>query len=85
MKDVVEALSDIIIEHFETAEFDAPSELHIATGVVLWGERKPEGESIDPRDRSIIISPEKVVPHATFKSSIRKKLYVQPKKKGKKG
>ena len=81
MRDVVEALSDIIIEHFETAEFGADSELHLAPGVVLVGTRKPEGKSIDPRDRSEIITPEKVIPSAVFKQSVRKKLYVQPKKK----
>ena len=81
MRDVVEALSDIVEEHFHTAEFDADSELHLAPGVVLCGKRKPEGESIDPRDRSVVITPEKVVPYAVFKQSIRKKLYEKPKKK----
>ena len=84
MKEVVDALSDIVEEHFQTAEFGADSELHIASGVVLCGERKPEGESIDPRDRSVIITPEKVIPYAVFKQSIRKKLYRQSKKKTRK-
>lgn len=81
MKEVVDALSNIVEEHFQTAEFGADSELHLAPGVLLCGERKPEGESIDPRDRSVITTPEKVIPYAVFKQSIRKKLYVQSKKK----
>ena len=88
MAEVVNALSDIIEEHFHTAEFGADSELHIAPGVVLCGERKPEGESIDPRNRSTIITPEKVIPYAVFKQSIRQKLYEKSnyyKKKNKKG
>ena len=85
MKDVVEALSDIIIEHFETAEFGADSELHLAPGVVLTGTRKPAGEAKDPRTGEAVISPEKVIPKAVFKQSIRQKLYVQSKKKSKKG
>lgn len=88
IKEMVEALSDIVEEHFQTAEFGADSELHLAPGVVLCGERKPEGEALDPRDRSVIISPEKVIPYAVFKQSIRQKLYKQPKgykKKTKKG
>ena len=84
VREMVEALSDIIQEQFQTAEFGANSELHLAPGVVLVGTRKPEQESIDPRDRSIITTPEKVIPSAVFKQSIRKKLYVQPKKKKKK-
>lgn len=85
MKEVVDALSDIVEEHFHTAEFGADSELHLAPGVVLCGERKPEQEAIDPRNREKIITPEKVLPYAVFKQSIRKKLYVQTKKKNKKG
>jgi hypothetical protein len=88
IKEIVEAFSDIIEEHFQTAEFGADSELHLAPGVVLCGERKPEGEALDPRDRSVIISPEKVIPYAIFKQSIRQKLYTKTKyykKKNKKG
>lgn len=85
MKEVVEALSDIVEEHFQTAEFGADSELHLAPGVVLVGKRKPVGEAKDPRTGEIIISPEKVIPSAIFKQSIRKKLYVQTRKKNKKG
>ena len=81
MKDVVDALSDIVEEHFTTAEFGADSELHLAPGVVLCGERKPEQEAVDPRNGEKIITPEKVLPYAIFKQSIRKKLYMKPKKK----
>lgn len=88
MREVVEALADIIEENFQTAEFGADSELHLAPGVVLTGTRKPQQESIDPRDRSVIVTPEKVIPGAIFKQSIRQKLYTKTKyykKKNKKG
>ena len=84
MKDVVEALSDIVEEHFLTAEFGADSELHLAPGVVLVGKRKPAGEAPDPRTGEIIISPEKVIPSAVFKQSIRLKLRKKPKAQKKK-
>ena len=83
MREVVEALSDIVIEHFETAEFGADSELHLAPGVVLTGTRKPSGEAKDPRTGEVIVSPEKVIPHAVFKQSIRLKLYKKSNKKKK--
>ena len=86
-REIVSALADIVVEHFNTATFDEPSELHLAPGLVLIGTRKPEGVSIDPRDRSEIVSPEKVIPSAIFKPSLRLKLYKKPKgykKKGKK-
>lgn len=84
LMEIVEALEDIVIEHFETATFEEDSELHLAPGVVLVGKRKPEGEAKDPRTGETIISPEKVIPSAVFKTSVRKKLYKQPKKKGRK-
>lgn len=84
MKEVVDALADIVEEHFLEATYDEPAELHIAPGVLICGRRTPEREAFDPRTRETIITPEKVVPYATFKPSIRKKLYVQKKKKGKK-
>ena len=88
MREVVDALAEIIEESFQMAEFDADSELHLAPGVVLCGERKPECDSIDPRNRSAIVTPEKVIPYAVFKQSIRQKLYTKTKyykKKNKKG
>lgn len=87
MREVVDALADIIEEHFHTAELGADSELHLAPGVVLVGKRKPACEAKDPRNGEIIISPEKVIPSAIFKQSIRWKLFKKPKgyKKKKKG
>ena len=79
MRLVVNELADIIIEHFQTAEFGADSELHLAPGVILTGTRKPAGEAKDPRTGEVIISPEKVIPHAVFKPSLRLKLYKKPK------
>ena len=79
MKDVVDALADIVVEHFETATYDEPSELHIAPGVLICGRRTPEHESINPQNRETVITPEKVVPYAKSKPSIRQKLYAQPK------
>ena len=55
---------------------------------MLCGERKPEQESVDPRNVESIITPEKVRPYAIFKQSIRQKLYKKTKyykKKSKKG
>lgn len=85
MLEVANALEEIILECLQSATFERDSELQLAPGVVICGHRVPEGKAIDPRDRSEIISPEKVIPKAVFKQSIRKKLYEQPKKKSKKG
>jgi hypothetical protein len=84
MEEVVEALEEIIFESLQSATYDEPSEIHVATGVVIGGKRIAAHETVDPRNREIVITPEKVIPYATFKNSIRQKLYVRTKKKGKK-
>ena len=85
MREVVDALADIVLDSLQTAGVneDEHSELHIAPGVLICGRRVLEHESINPQDRSVIITPEKVIPYAEFKPSIRQKLYVR-KKKGRK-
>lgn len=87
MVEVVDALADIIEDQFKNATLKEQSELHLAPGVVFVGTRKPAGEAKDPRTGEAIISPEKVIPSAVFKQSIRLKLFKKPKgyKKKKKG
>lgn len=75
MKEVVEALSDIILENMQSATLEEPSELHLRHGVIIGGRRVPEREAKDPRTGEIIMSPEKVIPYAVFKPSVRQKLY----------
>lgn len=88
MREVADALEEIILECLQSATFESDSELQLAPGVVLVGSRKPAGEAKDPRTGEIIVSPEKVIPKAVFKQSIRQKLYKQSnyyQKKSKKG
>lgn len=75
MADVVDALADIILENMKTATFKEPSELHLRHGVIIGGRRVPKREAKDPRTGETIMSPEKVIPYATFKPSVRQKLY----------
>ena len=84
MKVVVEALEDIILENLESAEIGQDSELHLAPGVVICGKRTPQREAKDPRNGETITTPEKVIPYAVFKTSIRQKLYKKTNKKGRK-
>lgn len=79
MKDVVEALSEIIFETLQSATFEQDSEIHLMHGLVIVGHRVPERESKDPRTGEKVLSPEKVIPKAVFKPSLRLKLYTKPK------
>jgi nucleoid DNA-binding protein len=87
MKTVVAALEEIIYETLQDATFEQDSEIHLAPGLVILGHREPEKEAKDPRTGEKIISPEKVIPRANFRPTLRLALYKKPKgyiKKGKK-
>ena len=79
MQEVTIALADVIVENLSTATFEEDSEILLAPGLIIGGRRVPEREAKDPRNGDVIVSPEKVIPYATFKPSIRQKLYVKPK------
>lgn len=74
IKDVLDALEDIIIEHMNAATFDEPSEMRLFHGWRLGAKRMPERPYCDPRDRSEIITPEKVIPYCKFKQSFRDRI-----------
>lgn len=78
-RDIVDALGDIILDNMKMARMDKNSSLCLAPGVYIGGKRKERCESIDPRNRESIITPEKVIPYAEFKPSIRLKLYTEKK------
>ena len=85
MREVVNALPDIILEQLQTATFEQYAEIHLIPGLVIGGRRVPAKEAKDPRTGEIIISPEKVIPYAEFKPTLRLKLYKKPKGYKKKG
>lgn len=74
IREMVDALSDIIREQVLTAEIDNDSEMYLAPGITIGGKRVPDREVRNPRDGTYVMSPEKVIPYATFKQSFRNKL-----------
>ena len=79
MRDVANALEEIILECLQSATLKQDSQLLLAPGVVIVGHRKPACTAKDPRTGEEILSPEKVIPSAVFKQSIRLKLFKKPK------
>ena len=76
---VADALGEIILECLQAATLEHDSELRLAPGFSIRGHRVPERMSKNPQDGSDVLSPEKVIPKATFKASIRQKLYNKSK------
>ena len=74
IKYVLDALEEIIIDHMNAATFDEPSEMRLFHGWRLGAKRVPERPYCDPRDRSEIITPEKVIPYCRFKQSFRDRI-----------
>lgn len=73
--EMVTALEEIILENMKMAEFDNPSEIRLAPGVIIGGKRKAEGPAKNPQTGETTISPEKVIPYSKFGQVIRYKLY----------
>ena len=87
MREIMNALPDIILEQLQTATFEQDAEIHLIPGLTICGRRVPAREAKDPRTGEMVMSPEKVIPYAEFKPTLRLKLYKKPKgykKKGKK-
>lgn len=78
MELVLNALDEVILENMKQAKVDAPSKLYLAQGFYIEGRRKKESEAVDPRNQEKILSPEKVVPKATFSQHFRNKLFSEP-------
>jgi len=72
---MLEALEQVILENMKLAKINFDSEMYIAKGLYLHGERRAEHEAKDPRNQNIIITPEKVIPSCEFRQSFRDKLY----------
>ena len=73
---VLDALEEIIMEHMHTATLEQPSEMRLFKGWRVGAKFTPERESIDPRDRSVITTPEKFIPYCKFKQSFRDRMNV---------
>lgn len=85
MLKVVDAFAEIVIENLQSATLEEDSSIQIAPGIYIIGHRVPDRAAKDPRTGEDIISPEKVIPRAEFKASIRHKLFDEPKGYMKKG
>lgn len=74
IKELLDALDNIIIENMNMATYDEPSEIILFSGWRLGAKRVPERPYCDPRNREEIITPEKVIPYCKLKQSYRQRL-----------
>lgn len=74
MKEVVDALADIVVDHLLKATYDDPAEIHISPGVLICGKRVPKHQAVNPATQEPVMTPEKVIPYSVFKASVRQKL-----------
>lgn len=74
MKEVVDALDDIIVEKLGEASFDEDVEIQLAKGLTICARRVAAREARDPRNQNVINIPEKVIPYAKFTYTFRQKI-----------
>lgn len=73
-KDIVDVYEDIILETLSSATFEEDAEIQLALGFNLCSRRTPEREVRDPRDQSIVVTPEKNIPYAKFTYRFKEKI-----------
>lgn len=71
LRDVFDALDNIIVEHMNTATIEEPSEMRLFKSWRLGGKRMPEREVKDPRNGQNVITKEKIIPYCKFKPSFK--------------
>ena len=74
IKDLLDALEDIILENMNMATYDEPSEIVLFHGWRLGAKRLPDRPYRDPRNQQEIITPEKLIPYCKLKQSFRQRL-----------
>lgn len=76
IQSVLDALEEIVIENMNLATYDNPSEITLFHGWRVGAKKTPERPSYDPRDRTEIITPAKLIPQCRFKQSFKNKINV---------
>lgn len=74
IKDVLDALEDILIDHMNAAIFDEPSEMRLFHGWRIGAKRMPERTCRDPRNQKDVVVSERLIPYCTFKQSFKDKI-----------
>ena len=74
IKQLLDALDDIIVENMNMATYDEPSEIVLFSGWRLGAKRLPEREWREPREGGTTITPEKLIPYCKLKQSFRQRI-----------
>ena len=74
IKQLLDALEDIIVENMNMATYDEMSEIVLFKGWRLGAKRVPEREWREPREGGTTITPEKLIPHCKLKQSFRQRI-----------
>ena len=81
VKNVFNALEDVILECFGEVTDDEPISIRILTGFSLNGYVVPERERVDPRTRKPIVCPPCVKTSAKYSDLFKKRIQEQYAKK----
>lgn len=81
VRNVFNALDDVILECFGEITDEEPISMRILPGLALQGYVVPERERIDPRDRTPIICPPTVKVSAKYSDLFKEKIQKQYEEK----
>lgn len=74
IREVMDALEEIIYENMQTATYDEPSECRLFFGFILGAKRIPARKKRHPYSQEMVDIVEHLNPYATFKKTFRKKI-----------
>lgn len=74
IREILDALDDVIVENMSAATKKEPSEICLSLGFIFGGRYAPRREAKDPRTGETIMTPAKYIPYAKFTPSFRKKI-----------
>ena len=77
VKNVFNALEDVILECFGEVSDDEPISIRVLSGLALQGHVVPERERVDPRNRKPIICPPTVKVSAKYSDLFKEKIQTQ--------
>ena len=83
IREMLDALDDIIVENMSMATKTERSEIQLSLGFAFGGRYTPRREAKDPRTGAVIMTKAKYIPYARFTQSFRDKINVRAKQKKK--
>ena len=70
----VDALEEMLLDILSQATLDEEIEIQLTKGFIVGAIKKPSYDSVDPRNQTPIVVPERIMPYAKFTQTFKEKV-----------